>query len=196
MTETPPTPPTSPTSRPAHEPPRGPARPFLERLTGALMLDATVYDEVEHDADALPQALGVVAVAALCAGIGGAGAGVGGVLGGVFAAVIGWLVSAGVIWLVGVRLFEHTSDYGELLRTIGFAQAPQIALLLASIPVLGVIVRIVVLFWGLAAYVVAVRQALDVETGRAVLVCLLAWGLVVVLTLVLGGLAGGCAGSA
>jgi len=188
MTQTPPTPPTGA--------PTGPGRPFLERLKGALMLDASVYDEVEHDADALPQALGVVAVAALCAGIGGAGEGAGGVLGGVFAAVVGWLVSAGVIWLVGVRLFEHTSDYGELLRTIGFAQAPQIALLLASIPALGVVVRIVVLFWGLAAYVVAVRQALDVETGRAVMVCVLAWGLVVVLMLVLGGLAGGCSGAA
>lgn len=183
-----------PAPPPVGEAPPGPPRPFLERLMGALKLDASVYEEVEHDPDALPQALGVVALAAVCGGIGSAGYGGGAILAGVFAAVIGWLVSAGVIWLVGVRLFEHTSDYGELLRTIGFAQAPQLVLVLAAIPVFGVLVRLVVFGWGLVAYVVAVRQALDVETGRAVFVCLLAWGLVVVLTLVFSEIAVGCGG--
>jgi hypothetical protein len=167
-------------------------RSFPERLIGALRLDASVYDEVEHDPEALPQAGGVVALAAVCAGIGGAAGGGAGLVMGVVGAVIGWLLSAAVIWLVGVRLMEHTSDYPELLRTIGFASAPQVLLLLAAIPALGWAVRLAVTIWGLAAYVVAVREALDVETGRAVLVCLLAWGLVVVLTVVLAGLAGAC----
>jgi len=38
-----------------------------------------------------------------------------------------------------------------------------------------------------------VRQALDVDTGRAVLVCVLGWGLAVVVALLLASLAGGCA---
>lgn len=180
-----------PTTPPPSGPPPG-QRTFLERLQGALTLDASTYEEVEHDADALPQALGVVALAALCAGIGSANEGAGGLFGGIVAAGIGWLLSAGVVWLVGVLVLKHTSDYPELLRTIGFAQAPQLALLLGSLPILGWIVRLAVFFWGLAAYVVAVRQALDVETQRAVLVCLLAWGLSVLVALAFSGLAASC----
>ncbi|MDJ0848426.1 MAG: YIP1 family protein [Myxococcota bacterium] len=163
--------------------PTGAPRAFIDRLLGALKLDASVYDEVEHDPDALPQAAGVVAIAAVCAGIGGGGS----LLGGVIGAVAGWLMGAGLIWLVGVRLLEHQSDYPELLRTIGFASAPQVLLALAAIPLFGTLVTVMVFFWGLAAYVVAVREALDVDTSRAVLVCLLAWGLVVVLSIVLAG---------
>ncbi len=159
-------------------------RPFLERLLGALRLDASVYDEVEHDPDALPQAAGVVALAAVSAGLGAGG----GLVGGVIGALVGWLMSAGVVWLVGVYLMHHSSDYPELLRTIGFASAPQVLFVFAAIPLLGWVVHAVVVVWGLAAYVVAVREALDVETPRAVLVCVLAWGLVVVLNLVLTGL--------
>jgi hypothetical protein len=168
-------------------------RSFVERLLGALRLDASVYDEVEHDAGALPQAAGVVALAAVCAGVGNAAAGGAGLVGAVIGAVIGWLAGAAIIWFVGVRLMEHSSDYPELLRTIGFASAPQLLLVLAAIPLLGSVVRVAVLFWGLAAYVVAVREALDVETGRAVLVCVIAWGLVVALTFLLAGVAGACA---
>jgi len=167
-------------------------RSFLERLLGALRLDASVYDEIEHDEEALPQAAGVVALAAVCAGIGGAAGGSAGLVVGVIGAVIGWLVSAGIIWFIGVRLMEHTSDYPELLRTIGFASSPQVLLVLAAIPALGWGVRAVVFVWGLAAYVVAVRQALDVDTARAVLVCVLGWGLAVVVAFLLVSLAGGC----
>ena len=187
----PPTPPpaTPPSSGPPAEVPSGSGggarQSFGERLLGALRLDAKTYHEVEHDEEALPQALGVVALAAVAGGIGGLDQGSGGLVAGVFGAAIGWLVSAGVIWLVGVRILEHSSDYPELLRTLGFAQAPQLLMVLGVIGPLGAIVGAVVFFWGLAAYVVAVREALDVETGRAVLVCILGWGVSVVLMLVL-----------
>jgi hypothetical protein len=170
-------------------------RSFVERLVGALRLDPSVYEEVEHDQEALPQAAGVVALAAVCAGIGGAAGGGPGLVVGVIGAVVGWFVSAGIIWFIGVRLMEHSSDYPELLRTIGFASSPQVLLVLAAIPVLGWGVRSVVFVWGLAAYVVAVRQALDVDTGRAVLVCVLGWGLAVVVALLLASLAVSCAPS-
>jgi hypothetical protein len=190
VTETPPTP--VPTST---APPSGPigSRSFIERLIGALRLDASVYDEVEHDPEALPQAAGVVALAAVAAGIGGAASGGGGLIAGVVTAIAGWLLATGVVWLVGVRIMDHSSDYPELLRTIGFASAPQILLGLTFVPLFGALVGIVVLFWGLATYVIAVREALDVETGRAVLVCVLAWGVNMVLGVVLFSM---CAGGA
>jgi len=165
-------------------------RSFMERMVGAMKLDASIYDEVEHDESALGQAVAVVALGALAAGIGTAGEGPGGIVGGVVGSVLGWLVSAGFVWFVGVRWMEHTSDYLELLRTLGFASAPQLVLVLALLPVLGTLVALVVLFWGLAAYVIAVREALDVTTERAVVICILAFGIKVLTIFVLMALLG------
>ena len=164
---------------------------FGERLVGALRLDSATYDEIEHDSGALGQAAGVVLLGAVATGIGAPGAdGAGGLVGGLFGAVIGWALSAAVVWLVGVKLMDHSSDYPELLRTLGFASAPQIAMVVGVVGFLAPLVAFAVALWGLAAYVIAVRQALDVETGRAVLVCLLAFGIKVLAVLLLAMLAG------
>jgi len=147
---------------------------FVERLLGALRLDAATYEEVEHDESALGQAAGVVVLAALAAAIGTATRGDGGAVGVVFGALAGWLISTAFIWVIGVRWMNHTSDYRELLRTLGFASSPQILFVASGIPALGVLIAAVAWGWGLAAFVVAVRQALDVTTGRALWVCVLA----------------------
>lgn len=147
-------------------------RSFRERLIGALTIDATVYEEVEHTPDAIKQAAWVVAIAALARGIGGYEAGfVAGVLG----AFVMWVVGTGIIWLIGVVILDHTSDFPELLRTLGFASAPQV-LYIAGILPLGPLEGMLTLgVWllGVFAWVVAVRQALDVSTGRAVVICAL-----------------------
>ncbi len=169
---------------------------FLERVIGALRLDAATYEEVEHDPSALGQAAGVVAAAAVAAAIGGAGvSGGGGAVGAVLGSLIGWLISAAFIWVVGVYFMKHTSDYRELLRTLGFASAPKLLAVLGGLPVLGAIAVFVGGLWSLAAFVVAARQALDVSTGRALWVCFLAVLLnaacVLGLMLLLGGLGAG-----
>ena len=47
-----------------------PQRSFGERLVGAIKLDATVYEEVEHTPDAMGQAAGVVALAVVARSLG------------------------------------------------------------------------------------------------------------------------------
>ena len=138
---------------------------FVERVIGALRLDAATYEEVEHDETSLGQAAGVVALVAVAAAIGTAGRG--SAVGAVFGSLAGWLISTGFIWVVGVYWMKHTSNYKELLRTLGFASAPQILFVLSGIPALGGFIGLAAWGWGLAAFVVAVRQALDVTTGRA-----------------------------
>src|ERR1700682_1099319 len=49
------------------------ANTFVRRLVGAAMLNAGTYEEVEADRSAMPQALGVVVLASLAAGIGAKG---------------------------------------------------------------------------------------------------------------------------
>lgn len=166
-----------------------PSRPFVERLVAALRLDATLYEEVEHDADALPQAAGVVALAAVAAAVGALGmVGVGGVLGALVNTFVTWIVWTTLVWLIGVKVFDHASDFEELLRTLGFVTAPQILYVLAILPfaVWHTIVGAVVLVMSVIAFVRALRQALDVDTGRAVLVAGIA---VVAQVLLVAGLA-------
>jgi hypothetical protein len=168
---------------------------FMERVIGALRLDAATYEEVEHDETSLGQAAGVVVLAALAAAIGAASRGGGGAVGAVFGSLIGWLVSTAFIWVIGVYWMKHSSDYKELLRTLGFASAPNVVAVLGIVPLLGGPATLAAFLWSLAAFVVAVRQALDVTTGRAVFVCVLAVLLnaacVFGLVLLLGGLLGG-----
>ena len=46
---------------------------LLQRLIGAAALDAAIYEEVEADASALPQAFAIVVASSLAAGIGARG---------------------------------------------------------------------------------------------------------------------------
>ncbi len=162
----------------AGEPPAAP-RSFGDRLLGAVRLDASVYEEVEHDPDAVGQAAGVVALAGFAQGLGAlqaADAGIGTLFAGLFASFSMWIMATAIIWAVGVKIFEHTSDFAEMLRTLGFAWAPQILLVAGLLPLgpLGGLLWIAVFCLVLAAFVIAARQALDVTTGRAVLLCALA----------------------
>ena len=171
---------------------------FFERVIGALRLDAATYEEIEHDPGALGQSAGVVALAGLAAAIGAAGQGGAGAVGAMLGSLLGWLISAGFIWVVGVFFMKHTSDYKELLRTLGFASAPQLLFVLRAVPVLGGVIALAAWLWSLAAFVIAVRQALDVDTGQAVWVCVLALlvnaACIVGLVLLFGGMMSGMHG--
>lgn len=170
-------------------------RSFVERLVGAIKLDAGVYEEIEHDPTSMGQAAGVVVLAALATGIGGAGGpGAPGLAGGVVGGLLGWVTSTAVVWLIGVRFMKLTSDYRELLRTLGFASAPRLIAVLGFIPILGTIALLAAGIAGLIAYVIAVRQALDVTTGRAIFVCVLAYLVGIAILVVLLMLSGGVGG--
>ena len=160
-------------------------RSFGQRLLAALKLEAALYEEVEHDASALPQAAGVVALAAVASALGSLGAfGSAALLSGLIAAFVSWVLWAAIVWLVGVKVFAHTSDFEELLRTLGFVAAPQLLYVLAIIPfgLWQALVALVVVVMTLVAFVRATRQVLDVDTGRALVVA----GLGVLAYLLLG----------
>ena len=169
-------------------------RSFGERLIAALKLDASVYEEVEHDPSALGQSAGVVLLAALASAIGAFGVlGARGILSGLLASLIGWLVWTAIVWLIGVKVFRHSSSFEELLRTLGFVTAPQLLYVIAIIPLpfLAWLVGLVVLAMTLVAFVRAVRQALDVGTDRALAVSALAVLAYLVLAALVGGLGTG-----
>jgi hypothetical protein len=150
------------------------------RIIRAAKLDVNLYEEVETDKGALGQAMSVVVLSSLAAGIGTMGTGglIGIVLGTV-AALIGWYIWAFITYTIGTKLLpqpQTKADYGELLRTIGFSSSPGLIRVFGIIPGLTGIVFLVAGIWMLVAMVIAVRQALDYSnTLRAVGVCLIGW---------------------
>ncbi len=151
---------------------------LTDRMIGAAMLNVNTYEEVESDTNATSEAMIVVVLASVANGIGSIGyGGIMGLIWGTVAALIGWAIWAGLTFVIGTKLLpepQTRSDFGELLRTIGFAQSPGILRILGIIPLLGGLISIVASLWMLVAGVIAVRQALDYQsTGRAVAVCLI-----------------------
>ncbi len=153
---------------------------FKNRIIRAAKLDVRLYEEVEADKGALGQAMGVVVLSSIAAGLGSIEiGGIGGILAGMVTALIGWFIWAYLTYFIGTRLLpepQTRADYGELLRTIGFSSSPGLIRVLGIIPGLAGIVFLVASVWMLVAMVIAVRQALDYQsTLRAVGVCVIGW---------------------
>lgn len=159
---------------------------LTERMIGAAMLSVATYEEVEADQTATSQAAIVVAIVAVAGAIGNYFRHGGrGIIGAVVAAFIGWLLWAGITYFIGTRLFGGTATMGEMLRTLGFAQSPGVIMVLAIVPILGWLVIIAVAVWQLVAGIIAIRQALDFTTGKAVLTALIGWVVVWIINAVL-----------
>jgi hypothetical protein len=159
----------------------------------AAKLDPSLYEEVEQDQGATGQALLVVIVSSLAAGVGSLTTG--GLPGLVFitlATLLGWVVWAFLTYLIGTKLLpepQTKADMGEMLRTTGFSSSPGVIRILGLIPIpgLGALSALAAAIWMLVAMVIAVRQALDFQsTGRAVGVCLIGWTIQLVVALLVG----------
>ena len=184
------------------ESPRG-ATPFPLRMWRAACLHANTYEEVEADRTSLVQATVVVSMVSFAS-----------VLGAWLRTTTGhplpenalplplhllilalepfvtWTVGSVFAYMVGATFFkgpETETDYAEVLRTTGFAFTPGLLFVLAWLPpeALGLGTLVLGRLWILVAAVVAVRQALDFTTLRAigtfcvavVLMWLVLWGL-------------------
>jgi hypothetical protein len=154
------------------------------------MLDARTYREVEQDTNANVQAALTIVLAALAAGIGSI---VGrdwlqDAVGVVLSSVLQWIIFSFVAYYVGASMFstgQTSVTPGQVLRTIGFAHAPKLFLVLGIIPLLGWIVGLVVFFWFLAAAITALREAFEFDTGRAIGTGLVALLVILVVDIVL-----------
>lgn len=157
-------------------------RSFLNRILGAAALQSRTYEEVEGDPHSNAQALAVVVLSSVAAGVGARGFGAGAPGDIVFfsmVALIAWVAWAFVVYAVGARLLpqpQTRADVGELLRTTGFAAAPGLIRVLGVWPPVTMWVFAIATLWMLMAMLIAVRQALEyTSTGRAIAVCVIGW---------------------
>jgi hypothetical protein len=140
--------------------------------------DVKTFEEIEHDPNALGQAVAVIVIAALASLIGNMFRyGLGGGFTGLLATLIGYAVWTVIVVLIGTKVMPEPgtkADFAEGFRVIGFAASPGVFNLLAVIPILGYLIGWVISIWMLVVMVIAVRTVLDyTSTARAVIVCLI-----------------------
>ena len=146
---------------------------MIRRMIGAARLNAQTFEEVEADTTATRQAFLVVLLVALATGVGSLEVGgVRGLIVGVVIGLVGWALWAGLTYFIGTTLFRTAgtqANWGQLARTLGFAQSPGVFKVFGVIPGVGPFILFAVFVWQLAAMVVAIRQALDyTSTWRAI----------------------------
>jgi hypothetical protein len=78
-----------------------------------------------------------------------------------------WLFVSCVAWIIGTELFDADTDWGELLRTMGFAQGPLVLLVFAAVPGLQHPAELVASLWLGLTYGAALDHALDIGSGKA-----------------------------
>ena len=140
---------------------------LVYRMMGAILLDGLTYEAVEHERSAGGQAILVVLLSSVAAGVGASGLAGPRILDLVAIAglaVVTWLAWAAMILYFGGLVLPEPGtqvDYGQLVRTIGFAAAPGVFQVFGLFTSISIPVFIAAWIWMLAAMVVAVQHALD-----------------------------------
>jgi len=168
---------------------------LVQNMINAAKLNVDFFNAVEHDESKNKEALTVVIIAAVASAIGN---GIGGIfangfIGGLMGALFGLLmiVAGYYIWsyltyYIGVKFFGGEADVGEVLRTFGYSYSPQVLAILAFIPCVGWAIAMVAGIWSLVAGIVAIREAMDFDTGKAILTALIAWFIMMLLFMAIG----------
>ncbi|MDA8086861.1 MAG: YIP1 family protein [Nitrospiraceae bacterium] len=155
-------------------------RYFIRRMLLAVRLETKLYDEIKADRDAMGQAIAVVALSSIAAGVGSIPrGGPAGIVVSTASAFLSWFIWSLLVYVIGAKILPEprtSPDLPALLRTAGFAAAPGIIRALGVIPHMTGLVFLVAAVWMTAAMVIAVRQALDYTSAwRAAAVSILGW---------------------
>ncbi len=151
---------------------------MIDRMFRAGRLDPTLYREVARNRALTKEALLIVVIGALAAGIGlGLAATPLAMTVGVIGALISWVIMTALVYLVGTRLLAEPGTraaWRDVLRVMGYAHSPRALLVLIFI--LSPIVAIAIDLWVLIATVTAVREVFGFTTrSRAVGTALIPW---------------------
>ncbi|MFI5317140.1 MAG: hypothetical protein ACHQ6T_15675 [Myxococcota bacterium] len=160
-------------------------RRLIPRLEGVLRFERAIYREIAGDPHAIPQSVAVVFGTAVLAALGQGSivsifVGLGGV-------IVVWMAATGLIWAVARGVTRAPIDFSRLLRCSGFAYVWFALLLFAGAPAVGWLFAWAALGLSLASLVVATREVLEIDSGRAALVCAVALGVPIAVLLWIGG---------
>ena len=165
----------------------------------AMSLEVPFYEEAAQTESMTRDALNMVIVVAVLNGI---GAFIGQIFGMNFLAAFAFLVvqtiltvalyyvAAYVTQYVGAAMFKGQGTQQQMLRTMGFAYAPQALSVLSFIPCVGGFIALAGSIWYLVCGFFAVRTTHHLSDGQAIITMIIAWLIVAVITVVVLALVG------
>ena len=157
---------------------------MIARIIRVFKLDASVFREIAEDKGAMMQAAIIVVVvsliSALGAGVGAAISDTGNPIGAFFltwiaGVLLSWILWAVLTYAIGVFLFKGKTDIPEMMRVLGYANAPALLGIFAIIPCLGWIAALAGAILSLIAGFIAVREAMEFDTVKAIITVVIAW---------------------
>lgn len=169
---------------------------MIERIVRAIRLDWTVFREIAEDQKAMKEAAIIVLVVTFLSAIGSAvgvtvaGLGIGRAVTSFFnewlinGVLIGWIGWAIITYFVGALLFQGKTDIPEMMRVLGYASAPKLLGLFGFIPCIGWLAALAGWLLSLIAGVIAIREAMDFDTGKAIVTVVIGVVVAFVLSLI------------
>nr|MBC7245236.1 YIP1 family protein [Chloroflexota bacterium] len=171
---------------------------MVERIIRIIRLDFPVFKEIESDPNATTEAAIVVAVSSVLSAIGSAVGSHRPVLvffSGVIGGILGWIVWSCVSHFIGQAMFKSKGTVENMLRVIGYANAPRLLGIFGFIPCLRALASLIGAILALIAGIMAIREGLDLELGQAIIVAVVGWVALFIISIIIGAIFGvGAAG--
>ncbi|PKN84420.1 MAG: hypothetical protein CVU46_14205 [Chloroflexi bacterium HGW-Chloroflexi-8] len=150
---------------------------MVDRIIRAIKLDKTLFAEAAKNESLLSESLIVVVLAAVLTGIGSminADQPILALISEIANSVIfGWLLWSVIAYFVGTFFFGGKSTINEMLRTIGFANAPRLLSLFAFIPCVGWLFVLLGGVLSLIAGVIAIRESMEFNNDKALITAII-----------------------
>jgi hypothetical protein len=151
---------------------------MIDRIVRAIRLDWTVFREIAQDRDAMKEAAIIVAIVTFLSAV---GTGLGKQNFGSFivawlvAILVGWIGWAVLTYFVGTALLKGKTDIPAMMRVLGYANAPHLLELFGFINCIGWAFMVAGWLLSLVAGIIAIREAMDFDTGNAILTAVTSW---------------------
>jgi len=172
---------------------------LTDRIIGAFTFRSGVYKEVEEDTTFTTTAWLLVVVIGFLNQLGSHASRnligwLGGAVVGTVVVIIAFAVGAFIVNWVGRTVFNAEVTFDELVRTLGLAYVWNIVgvigILAALSPTLGCLltpVTVLAAIAGFIAWLVAAKEALDLEWVQTIVTVFLGWVVMAIITIVVGG---------
>jgi hypothetical protein len=150
---------------------------MIERFFRAMRLDSVFYREAAEDASLDRESTLLVILVALIASLGevtGEGGSWLAYLGTLANSILlGWLLWAVVAWFIGRNVMDGEGSLGGMLRVLAYASVPRLLGIFSGIPLIGWVFGLAAGVMSLIASIIAIREGMSVDTGKAVIIALL-----------------------
>jgi hypothetical protein len=153
-------------------------RSIADWMLGAALLEPEIYEEAALVRSVRTQAVLVVIMSSMAAGVGMVSAGAIGLVLGCIAGLVGWGMYAFVAFRTATERFgvpRTSTVWGATWRTLALANSPRVFLILTLVPGIGFLIGVAVHSWVLIATVFAVRSAMDLDARPAVVTAVAGW---------------------